>query len=95
MKRETLGYIGGGLATITLSEIHVLFGIFCAVIMALCAVPDGVRKWRKLIYDYRTYKEETGIVGVLAFVSYFCGLRYGKKERAQLKIQFPRNGNED
>lgn len=95
MNKENVGYVSGFFATLTLSEFHLVCGIICALVMAFCAIPSGLTKWRNFIYDYRTFCEETGVSGVLVFFAYIVGMRRDKKDRAQLEISFPRNRDED
>ena len=94
MKRETGGYIAGFFATLTLSEFNLLFGILCAVVMALCSLPGGILKWRNLIYDYRKAQSRAKDYAPFGVLRYCLG---GMQKPAvesvssQTDIHFPDN----
>lgn len=93
-KRETVGNIFGIIGTISLANLQLALGCLALIVGILLNLPKAVSAWRAFLYDYRTWKEETGSSGVLTFPSYLMGLRVSKKDRSQLELPFPRR-NED
>lgn len=77
MNKETVGYISSGIATITLAEVNLWFGLAVAVVSLLCLLPSAVLNWRKFLYDYQEYKTDLRVSGFWAF-AYFCIGRLSK-----------------
>ena len=73
MKREGVGLFAGILATWTLGDVQIVFGILCAAVMVVLKLPEAVKAWRNLVYDYRKERARACDYGPLAFVRYCVG----------------------
>lgn len=96
MSRAHLGYSAGVLGTITLADWHLIAGIIFGAIVALCAIPDGIAKWRKTVYEYKIWQAQTGFSGVRGVLGFCLGWLQSRRQDdpAQIPLKFPNNRND-
>lgn len=73
-KTEVIGTITGGIATLSLAQINLWFGLCVSLITILCLTPTMLLNWRKLLLEYEYYlQENTETRSVWNFLNFLLG----------------------